>query len=63
MTSSRFGRSAEELSNRPRTRRPAFAQRYGGQAVLVLESWSGGVVECWKFLHSKQEVTGPLSAS
>ena len=35
--------------------------------VLVLDSWSdgwgGGVVECWKFLHSKQEVTGPLLAS
>jgi len=30
--------------NRPRTRRPAFAQGYGGQAVLVLDSWSDGDV-------------------
>jgi hypothetical protein len=28
---------------------------------IVLDSWSDGVEECLKFLHSKQEVTGPLS--
>ena len=30
--------------------------------VFVLDTAGvDGVAECWKFLHSKQEVTGPLS--